>query len=536
MKRWLVIFVVLLVCALLIVGCGAPPATPSTSPASPKPTTPTSVPVTTPSPTGPVYGGTLRFITSNVPGTPIGWVPETTGPSIDTMQLSLQLLLNEKSDGTFVPMLAASYDIVATGDSPSITFHLRKGVKFHDGSDFNAKAVKWAWEATKAGGMNKGTTDNWKSIDVIDDYTIRVNLDAWQNRIIRGFAGATTYVCSPAAYEKNGLDWIRWHMVGTGPFKQVDFQRDVSTKTVRNENYWETGKPYLDGVNYLYVPDEMTRVAMLKKGEVDVLDLYGNGRIASELKAAGYKIMTQQQGVTMLIPDSLNADSVWSNIKVRQAAEYAIDKELLAKTFGYGYSQAAYQLPSTTNSAYKANLSGTRKYDPEKAKQLLAEAGYSTGFDTQIIALNTVNRDVLTAIQSNLGKVGIKVDLQFVEAAKIAQYRTGTWKNALLYHELLESANYNHTFNMYFGDPSSWFKSMKKPDGWKALLTSSFTSLAADPALMQKCVQAISDDASLIPVSYLTAVWATTDKVHDTGIGERGITANWNPQNAWLSK
>jgi len=94
------------------------------------------------------------------------------------------------------------------------------------------------------------------------------------------------------------------------------------------------------------------------------------------------------------VPDSANADSPWSNIKVRQAAEYAIDKIAIARALGYGFKTEAYQLPSPSNPAYNPNLTGKRLYDLAKAKALLAEAGYPNGFKTKIIAQTGGNLDI----------------------------------------------------------------------------------------------------------------------------------------------
>jgi peptide/nickel transport system substrate-binding protein len=110
--------------------------------------------------------------------------------------------------------------------------------------------------------------------------------------------------------------------------------------------------------------------------------------VASEPATAGYKIISQTAGAQALIPDSANADSPWSKLKVREAAEYAMDREAIARTFGYGYWKAAYQAPSPEAPAYVASIPG-RKYDTAKAKQLLTEAGYPNGFKTKLIAADT---------------------------------------------------------------------------------------------------------------------------------------------------
>jgi ABC-type transport system substrate-binding protein len=162
------------------------------------------------------------------------------------MQLVLQFPLKEQLGGKIGPNIAASYDVVSDPANASITLHLQKGVKFHDGTDFNAQAVKWNFDKQKAGNMYASVTNYWKSLEVLDDYTLRINLTTWLNRAVRSYADSVTYVVSPAAFDKNGIDWLRWHMVGTGPFVQTDFQQQVSLTTARNPNYWEQGKPYLD--------------------------------------------------------------------------------------------------------------------------------------------------------------------------------------------------------------------------------------------------------------------------------------------------
>ena len=561
MKKILIPLVILLVCAFIITGCntGAPPAattpaqttaaattpagtTPAGStPAATKPaaTTPavTSPAATTPAaskPAGVKYGGTLRFISSSPPGTPIGWMQETAGASTVTMQLCLDFLLHEQLDGTLVPNIAESYEVDPDPDAPSITFHIKKGVKFSDGSDLTADVVKWDLETTGKGGPNAGQAAFWKSFEVIDDYTLKVNFTTWQNRLVRGFADASTYLYSKAAYDKNGIEWMRWNMVGPGPFKQVSFQRDVATKTVKNEYYFDKSKPYLDGVDMLYVLDELTRVALFKSGGGEVLDLAGNGRIASELKAEGYTILHKPGSPSILVPDSMNADSPWSNIKVRQAAEYAIDRESMAKTFGFGYSAAAYQLPSPATKAHDPNFEG-RRYDVAKAKSLLAEAGYPNGFKTKIYIQTGGNQDIPVAIQAYLSKVGIQAELEYQDLAKYTATIQGTWNNGLILNTLLEWPNYNNGFNFYFGPTSPFFKSLQKPEGWAEAFKASLTAPTVDVELMKKCIQVIYDDSMVIPLTHGSSLYATQNYVRDTGFDTRS-SIYWDKQSAWLDK
>jgi peptide/nickel transport system substrate-binding protein len=507
-------------------------ATTTTAPAITTSTAPATKPSA--SPVSSKLGGTLRWEEAIGPSTPFAWPAECNGPSGLTTQIALETLLKEQLGGAVTPGLAASYEV--STNPPSITLHLQKGVKFSDGTDFNAKAAKWNLDQIKASALYASNVANWKSIDIVDDSTIKVSFGTWLNTIIPDFCGMMTYQVSPTAYEKNGLDWIRFHLVGTGPFVQTDFQRDVTLTAVRNPNYWQQGKPYLDGFKYLFVGDEMTREALFKSGGAEVIQTNGNGPMANRLKDAGYNIVTQLNGPTTLVMDSANADSPWSNLKVRQAAEYALDKESMATTFGAGWWKAVYQFSNPASMAYDSTIA-PRKYDVAKAKQLLTEAGYPNGFKTSLIGNPLgLNRDLVLAVQAQLAKVGIQADAQFPESAKWTEYSTGTWKNAILVTSLFDRGNQNLTFNYFLGVPATTWKSAMKPAGWKEALDASRAAPDQDPVLLKKLEKMVDDNVLCIPVVSGNNMWATTKNVQDTGEGTRG-QANWiEPQNAWLSK
>jgi peptide/nickel transport system substrate-binding protein len=452
------------------------------------------------------------------------------------MQLSIETLLRGQLDGTMSPGLVLSYDTVV--NPPSVTLHLRKGVKFQDGTDFNAQAVKWNLEQVKAGPANAATAAYWKSFEVIDDYTIKINYTVWQNRLLTAFGMPSSNQVSPTAFEKNGVAWMRTHMVGTGPFIQTSYQQDVTTTAKRNPDYWETGKPYLDNISYLYVADQLTRMALFKSGGAEAYDLNGNGQDANTLKAAGYHIFYQQTGIDVLAPDGKNADSPWSNPLVRQAAEYAIDKVALNNAFGYGYNEVAYQICSPSESVYDKNFTGARVYDTAKAKQLLAQAGYPDGFKTRIIAQDTVNRDKIVAIQAYLAKVGINCDLEFAGAGQMSAYIIGGagWHNALVYGYIFEWPNENYGLNLWFGVPTAWYPSLGRPDGWKDALAASLVTPEPDPTMIKKLIRMFYDDCTAITLDYPAQLTATTQNVQDSGIYTRIQNYYWNPQDVWLSK
>ncbi len=555
-KPWskLVWFTLLLgvVVSLLAISCSSPqPTSTSTAPTTTAPTTTsTSAPTSTqakpttaapttsapaatqakpPTATGSKYGGTLKIIDGFIPAQPIG-APWESPLSVPSMQFSLDKIIGQKADGTLTPELATSWDIDTSATSPSMTFHLRKGVKFHDGTDWNAQAFKWNLDKFKAGGLFSNTVFQ-KSFDVIDDYTLRVNFTKWQNIFPPSFAGIQGYMVSPTAFEKNGIDWMRWHIVGAGPFVQTDFQRDVSLTLARNPNYWDPGKPYLDGMQISYVADPLTRTVLWKSGGGDQMNV--DAKTAADLQASGSKAVSIPNATLALFPDSANPTSPWSNLKVRQAAEYAMDKEAIAKAFGFGFYQAAYQLPSNISTAYNPALA-SRKYDVAKAKQLLTDAGYPNGFKTRIIAPNSQNRDLMALFQSYLNAVGIKADIEMPEAAKFSSYMAGTWDNAVLVGSVIQIANYNLSFNNFINYPVTMYRSTKRPDAYASSYDASLATKDVDPQLQQKAVQALYDDEAVIPIYYTQSIWVINDKLQDSGIGNKVLY--WDSQNAWLSK
>jgi peptide/nickel transport system substrate-binding protein len=555
-KKLFVPLAILLICAFVISGCSsstattttptAPPTTTATQAATTTPTAPatttakptttgaaTTAPVTTATPSSNKYGGLLRYAHTAAPGTPIGWVPETFGGSTITIQLVMEFPIKEMSDASLVPWLAESWtEDPATN---SITMKLKKGITFSDGTAYDAKAVKWNFDMIKASPMQAGFAKYWKSIDVVDDYTFKFTYTEWQNRFLRDFADVDAMACSPTAYDKNGVEWMRWHMTGTGAFVQTDFQRDVITKVRKNDTYWDKGLPYLDGIDLMYVVDEMTRVALFKSSGCEMMDLAGNTRIASELQAEGYQIIPKNGGATVLWPDSKNKDSPWANQKVRQAAEYAIDKASITKAFGYGFMKPIYQLPTETSLAYNPNFTGERKYDVAKAKALLKEAGYPNGFKSKIIAPLGGNRDIPLAIKANLDAVGIQIEVEFQDPAKYNTTMMSTWNNALLYNTTLEWPNFNNTINFYFGLQSAFFPITGRPEGWTDIFNASVRSPKADKALMQKCVQALYDDATVVTVFTTPGMTAATQNVKDTNMTNRS-SIYWDKERTYFNK
>jgi peptide/nickel transport system substrate-binding protein len=308
-------------------------------------------------------------------------------------------------------MLAESWKIAP--DASYVDFMLRKGIKFHDGEDFNAQAVKVNIDIQITSPI---WTNLWplKSCEVIDDYTVRMYFDeTFDWGAITSLA--TFFSCrmfSPKFLTENTDEYKRSHVIGTGPFILSDYKRGQYIKYVRNDNYWR-GKPYLDGIEYRIIPQPETQLLAFKAGEVHFVAL--QAKDADATIAEGYTVDTTYAFVFNggLMGSAANADSPWADIRVRRAAAHAIDQDLLVSSLYYGYGRTSNQVFIEGTAWFNPDTVGYN-YDPEKSKALLAEAGYPNGFETTWYLIDYMSLDVPTAVQDMLRQVGIEAKFELV--------------------------------------------------------------------------------------------------------------------------
>jgi peptide/nickel transport system substrate-binding protein len=533
-KLFCLILVLLSVFALFIVGCSTPsPTSPSTPSTSNLPAvTPTATTAPSANAAQPQYGGVLVKLEMGTPQTPIGWPPEMFISGV-LLRPVVEGLLLEDPQGQIKPRLATAWEIAP--DKKSITFTLRKGVKFHDGTDWNAQAAKFNMDALKDGKV--GGTSVWTSIDIVDDYTIRLNISQFENTIFSNLAGIMILFVSPTAVQKNGIEWARWNPVGTGPFKFVSYERDVSMKFERFDNYWQTGKPYLDGIEIVAIGDQLTQVTAFEAGEGHITCSALPSQ-AAELQAMGFQLFTKITKTFVLMPDSVNVDSPWSNLKVRQAAEYAIDKEGIAQSMGYGFLQATYQMSPENCMGHDPKLE-ERKYNVAKAKQLLAEAGYPNGFTTDIlIDPVTADMNILGVVQSNLKAVGIDATLVTMDRGKLVDYRHNGWHNGLVTNMFSVYPNYVQGIQANFSSDVKDNVSMARSAEFQNLLNQAMQAISFETqsALCQEVIDNMYDESMMIPLFAQKGMYWVAKGVHDTGIYTTGSVSTWTPENTWLEK
>jgi peptide/nickel transport system substrate-binding protein len=464
---------------------------------------------------------------------PIGSPWDVRGIDSKLLHPVLDSLIREDANGNYHPWLATGWKIDQAKNT--ITLPLRKGVKFHDGTDLNAKAVKWCIDQ----GIEAKQLKGFLSVDVVDDYTIRINVDKYQNNYLNYLAGSPTYPVSPLTFEKKGKEFAMWNPVGTGPFKFVSYERGNKLTFTKWEGYWQKGKPYLDGIEYLFIRDEMTQQAAMKASgpeKIQVLCIT-SGEQAAMMKAQGFEVLSWPQGPVSLIPDSKNPDSPLSNKKVRQAISYAINREAIVKARGFGFWGVANQIPSPGQLGYVRGLE-LGQYNPQKAKQLLTEAGFPNGFKIKIHVMPAmVDRDAMVAVQRFLGEVGIQVELEFPDlgAYTALRWKDG-WHNALMAQHTRMLATTNITNNFYWLEVTGQWPSLKRPEGLLDKLDASLKTLTPEDGKMQELTRIAADDVMIIPIYYIAEMYVVQPNVHDTGYCEWSASTVNTPETTWLSK
>jgi peptide/nickel transport system substrate-binding protein len=511
MKKTLFILLgFILVISMLLVACKSttttttsttkPTATTTTTTKPATTTTATTTTTTAAAPTGDKYGGTWTEALTVAPSRPIGYVAEAAPDSFTDASPALESLVAAQLDGTIVPRLATSW--TTSADGMSITLALRKGVKFHDGSDFNADVAVWNLNLVLAA-KQSGTVGVWKSIEKVDDYTIRINFVAAGNTNLIGLSSGVTQQISKAYFDKNGIDACRWHPVGTGAFIFKSYDTGSKITYTRNPNYWDPTKPYLDSVVLNVVPDTTVQKLAFQKGDINRLP--SSGLDAYNLQQAGYPAKTAPGGTYMLIPDSAVATQPWSNVNVRLAASYALDRDSLAKALGLGFLKPAYQIYPGYADTHINGLVPTA-FDQAKAKDLLRQAGYPTGFKATIHNFGRMitSTDWTTAIAAQLRAVGLDITTDFPEAGAYDNLRYNGWSDGLLNHGLNAFADHNQVFTFYF--TGTMFPSMKRPNGFIDGVNASLATPQVDPAKIQAVLQLMYDDMTVIPYVEQTQV------------------------------
>ncbi|HXF83105.1 MAG TPA: ABC transporter substrate-binding protein [bacterium] len=355
------------------------------------------------------------------------------GFSVNNTSNMFDTLVRFRADSTQIePSLAESWSV--TQDGLVWTFRLRRGVKFHDGTPFNADAVvfTYARQIDKKHPYFPGnapyasfTYQNVKSVTAVDPYTVRFTLSAPFAPFLTNMAMFSTSIVSPTAVKKWGKDFFK-HPVGTGPFKFVEWVQKDRITMEANRDYW-AGRPCVDRLIIRGIPDNTVRLLEMERGGLHLMD---------QVNPPDYERIRRNNRLVLFTGPGLNTGYIalnterepFNDVRVRRAVNMSVNKPALIRAFYAGVGQPAKNpMPPTIwgyNDAVKPY-----EYNPERARQLLAEAGYPNGITTELWWPNrarpylTQPQKIAEAIQQQLAKGGIR--------AKLVTYEWGTYLDKL---------------------------------------------------------------------------------------------------------
>jgi peptide/nickel transport system substrate-binding protein len=412
----------------------APAAKPTTAPAAPAATAapaakPTAAAAAQPAAGAPRRGGTLVYAsTADV----LSLDPSFGGgvPSAAVRYMLYNGLVKYTPDLKLVQDLATAWK----SEGNSWTFTLRQGVKFHDGTPFNAEAVKYHFDRM-IGPENVGRASRWvpflEKTEVVDANTVRFTTKAPDPFFPHRLAGDSGTIPSVEAHKKFGKDLDK-NPVGTGPFKFKEWTKDVQVVVVRNDDYWGE-KALLDQVVFRPIPEAAARAIALESGDAQLAEAMGPEQLPRLERNTNLSLVPAVT-IQQITIGMHNLKKPFDDPKVRQAINHAIDRPAIAKSVYAGLADVLNG-PVTRPSDGFAETPAL-EYNPTRAKQLLAEAGFPNGFQTTLTTPRgryLKDFELAQAVQQQLKAVGVEVAIDTVEWARyIELVRSETEKSPLV--------------------------------------------------------------------------------------------------------
>ena len=373
---------------------------------------------------GPASGenspATLRWAFS----LPTSWDPVTssTGNDINTLSLVYASLTQLDEQGNAGPGLAESWDY--SDDGTAVTFHLRPDLTFTDDTPLDAEVVKESLERGKEqeNSLLKDQLATIESITTEGELDVTLHLSRVDYQVPNLLAGKTGAIVSPAAAEKDAAGLVT-APVGAGPFEFESFVPESNAVLVKNDGYWDAADIHIDRFELSVAPDPATVVAAIQSGSIDVAGL-GATQIP-EAEGAGLPVQ-QLDTLTVNQVDVHNGIAPFDNPTVVEALKYAIDRQEIVDVLTAGTGTVTYQPFPAGYVAYDPELDDRYAYDPNKAKALLAQAGYDANnpltFEITAAAYNEAQAQI---VQAQLAKIGVTATIALVPAG------SSTWQQTV---------------------------------------------------------------------------------------------------------
>jgi ABC-type transport system substrate-binding protein len=361
----------------------------------------------------PVEGGTLTAIHVSNPSTLDPIRGNSGNDHVSLYPFYDRLVTFDPSTLEPKPGLAESWDFSVP---MVLTLKLKSGVKFHDGTDFNADAVKFNLERalTDAKTTVKADLSMIGTVESVSPTEVKINLTRQDTSLVLILADRPGMMVSPAAVAKSGDDYGR-NPVGTGPFTFVEWVDNDHLTGAKNASYWQTGLPHLDKLTIRYIPDGQTGINSLLAGEAD---------FSMKIDASNLDTLKQNSDIVTSSTPSLGFDACYLNyskapfnkVEVRQAINYAVDRAALNEAFMFGQAKPAVEVYPPGYWAFQDDLANAWPHDPDKAKDLLKQAGYADGLDIKGLTYDATSQTRKTEIiQAQLKAVGINMTFETME-------------------------------------------------------------------------------------------------------------------------
>ncbi len=424
----------------------ATPAKPGTAPTAPPAAAPTAAATAAAKPAGPTAapaakikrGGTLNYASTFETNS---WDPvlanATTWPirEVPVLEALLSYVLVDEATGKheLQGTLAESWEVV---DPTTIMFKIRRGVKFHDGSEFNAEVAKWNLERARDHPKSaaKRLVENVKTFEVVDPYTLRARLAQPSALVLYNFSPATggtgdvgTMMLSKKQFDTGGEEALGAKPAGTGPVSIAEWKRDDRLTAKKFDGYWKKGAdgqslPYVDGINARIIKEPAVIFAEMRAGTVDVTSHLSDSDYAAAKNNPDLKVTVLRWAANFHVFGFNQRNEIWGkNQKLRLAAIYATDRKSLADAVGFGLAEPNdYLFWGPGYPGYDEKLP-KYEFNLDKAKQLIAEAGYPNGIDiTHITYTQPLFQKPAEVLQAMWAKIGIRtnLDLEEVVAAR----------------------------------------------------------------------------------------------------------------------
>lgn len=446
-------------------------------------------------------------------------------------------------------------DAEVSDDGLTHTWTLHDGVMFHDGTPCNAEAVKWNLDRKINEKLVLYDLIPWDTVEAVDETTLEVTLTQPSFSIFGTLATKTFSIYSPSFFEEVGVDGIKNQASGTGPFKIDEYIPTEILRMSRNEDYWQDGLPYLDEVIFRAIPDLNTRATMIESGEADIsLDLAIQD--VDRLKSTDGVQVFEKLGSLLAYITMNNAKPPLDDVAVRQAINYAVDKQgIIDAVFLGTYAQIAkaVYLNETIDGYVEA---GSYDYDPDRARQMLDEAGWVEGSggirekDGQPFTINIYTRsgvatgdiEIVELVQAMLGEVGINLEVVVLDSAAFLESVT-------VEKDVAEYNMVNLTFRTVTGDAEYVVQTTYATDSAAPrLYNRAYFSDAEVDALIAESEKATTMDArneiyaQIIPLVFEKApILQLFDMIATVVVSERvqGVyfdpaSINWPAKYAWI--